>query len=276
MTQANRIKNLEKVIKLLTEQIELKDQLAKRVEGYSHTFTIPKTPETFEGLHIPHVCEEPKLEVGKWYIIKRIEYDSKYVPALIYLKDKSISNYGFNHAGDWTVSYGDTGSWDNTEDIYTPATDKEISEALIKEAKKRGLKKGIKINQEPAYGCGNIHTIPANNFYYNCDTQNLSIGGIGIYNKGKWAEIIEESVPTIWGNEMKIDSCGVVKFGCVQSNKRRIRNLHSAIKEFNEGSSKIKSFNIKSNDTGYEVSTDQLKELVDYLSSFKFDYFTSL
>lgn len=251
MTQANRIKNLEKVIKLLTEQIELKDQLAKRVEGYSHTFTIPKTPETFEGLHIPHVCEEPKLEVGKWYIIKRIEYDSKYVPALIYLKDKSISNYGFNHAGDWTVSYGDTGSWDNTEDIYTPATDKEISEALIKEAKKRGFKEGIKY-LSPNKSFERVIKLPLK-----CDTDSVYDRDSNvIFLEGKWATIVERSVPTIAGYKMEDAGC-MVKFGCESFDKGFLKQLYESAKHCRLSAVLLK-------DT--EVSLNQLKEIVDYLN----------
>ena len=65
---------------------------------------------------------------------------------------------------------------------------------IFNESEKRGFKKGIKIDQKPGYGgCGGTHLIKDDNLYYNSFSDNLSIGGIGIYNNGNWAKIIEET-----------------------------------------------------------------------------------
>ena len=75
------------------------------------------------------------LEVGVWY---------KYYGSLLCFKgnettSKIIKCYGFCSGWDEAISCGlgsDLNKW-------TPATDKEVEEALIKEAKKRGFKEGV-------------------------------------------------------------------------------------------------------------------------------------
>jgi hypothetical protein len=79
----------------------------------------------------PELFKETELEVGKWY--KRI--------------NKNGTDFLLNYQGDGNTSYGfwnsDYDTWDfsssNLGLQVTPATDKEVKEALTKEIKKRGL-----------------------------------------------------------------------------------------------------------------------------------------
>ena len=78
------------------------------------------------------------------------------------------------------------------------ATEEEVSEALINEAKKRGYKEGVKCK----FGIiEDIRTIETNDFVFKLEYNTLGIklknGNADIiFKNGKWAEIIEESEPT--------------------------------------------------------------------------------
>ena len=66
---------------------------------------------------------------------------------------------------------------------------KSRGEALIKEAKKRGYKKGVSVRPVPY--AHNIWEISDNNYHYWEDTDRLQIGTDTIYQEGKWATIVE-------------------------------------------------------------------------------------
>lgn len=127
---------------------------------------------------------ENKLEVGKWY-------KSESGSICFNLGD---SYYGFDCVGDWRdITYFKIG-----EDIYEweLATEEEVREALINEAKKRGYKEGVRCK----FGIiKEIRTIKTNIFDWNgkylfvrCINGNADI----IFKNGKWAEIIEEPKET--------------------------------------------------------------------------------
>ena len=117
-----------------------------------------------------------EFEKGKWY---RRGYD------FIYYTCESM-NYGIM-GGQWRNDiYFSTAQ----EQLYIPATDKEVSEALIKGAKKyigktvKCLEDGIRyIVYELDYWCDRSNTLWCN-----------SDSGINIclFQDGKWAEIVEE------------------------------------------------------------------------------------
>ena len=103
--------------------------------------------------------ELPSLEVGRWYKSKYRDWTY-----LLYLV--SIDN-----GLDSCTAYGFVGDeWYSTKDInfdadQTPATDKEVETALIKEAKKRGFKEGVKLSN------GNILRA---DWYWNDMSQHLN------------------------------------------------------------------------------------------------------
>ena len=134
----------------------------------------------------PELFKEDALVVGKWY-----KWTGDQIGIGV-LGEKCKF-----HKDSYKLSYfiGE-GSYTSCSSKYLePATDKEVEQALIKEAKKRGFKEGVVANQKPAYnGHGGTFNINKSNFEYSHFTQNLTIDGFGIYNYGKWAEIIKETI----------------------------------------------------------------------------------
>ena len=127
----------------------------------------------------PKLFKETKLFVGKWYkrqidnglwFLTKIEMDCAF-------------GYGFDMDRDWV----DISREYNYDTDLIPATDKEVEEALIKEAKKRGFKKGVEFID---VFDGKLEVADGNRFelshtgrlLYNCDR---------IFSKGKWATIID-------------------------------------------------------------------------------------
>ena len=133
---------------------------------------------------IPEAFEN-KLEVGRWY-------KSELGSICFNLED---SYYGFDCVGYWRdITYFKIG-----EDIYEweLATEEEVSEALINEAKKRGFNNigDLKIKNTVGSISNGFVTI-TNDFYYEYESNTLRLDGAIIFNNGKWAEIIEEVEPT--------------------------------------------------------------------------------
>lgn len=141
---------------------------------------------------------ETKLEVGKWY------FNDETLDYLICYQTKEKS-YGFIdcvYSNDW---YFDV----NDKQKTRLATEEELKEALIKEAKKRGFKEGVKFQNFN----GTIQTIEGE-LYFNrgskqihCHTPKEEWYNEGsnsnpyIFYNGKWAEIIEEEIKVVENEE---------------------------------------------------------------------------
>jgi len=129
-----------------------------------------------------------KLEVGKWYRSsnKPLAFCSKII------NDNSFIGYGFG-TGSADVWYGEDERlpWDGSK--WTLATEEEVKEALIKEAEKRGFKKGIKFISA-RYKCTEVAKNGSIIFFN--DDFTLTLDGNYIFDKGKWAEIIKETEVT--------------------------------------------------------------------------------
>ena len=134
--------------------------------------------ETFTKLLKEKGLIESELEIGKWY-----HYGTD-----LLVWNGGDSTYGFNQG----VDYLNNAYF--TVDEAIPATDKEVEEALIKEAKKRGFKEGVKVTQINKYNLGNPGedkwVVTNGHYEYICGK--LFICNICLFNDGKWAEIIEE------------------------------------------------------------------------------------
>ncbi len=74
------------------------------------------------------------------------------------------------------------------EQLYIPATDKEVEEALIKEAKKRGFKDGDWTVKDIDYEYYNSE----DSYYPN----SLQLGVVVLFQEGEWLEIIKEKIET--------------------------------------------------------------------------------
>lgn len=70
-----------------------------------------------------------------------------------------------------------------------PATTEEISAALIAEAKRRGFKEGVTIKRP--WDNQTLNLLKGKPAYYH-DMNTLDVGKFTVFNKGKWAEIIEQ------------------------------------------------------------------------------------
>ena len=134
-----------------------------------------------------------KLEVGRWYKLK----DNPKILALYdCFKHHRPYAYIFNEKGDY--EYRVEFSLFELPTYWELATEEEISEFLIKEAKKRGYKEGVKCK----FGIiEEIRTIETNDFVFKLEYNTLGIklkngNADVIFRSGKWAEIIEHSEPT--------------------------------------------------------------------------------
>lgn len=135
-----------------------------------------------------------ELEVGKWYKLKG---------RLFCISENSHNKYGFNLLGKWIddlyITYPEEG---------VIATPEEVEQALIKEAKKRGFKKGVMYEGEglvnhkkPFSGC--FEYFPSQN------TLDCCKGSGEIFRSGKWAEPLQkemtmEEIEKIFGCKVKI------------------------------------------------------------------------
>ena len=161
-----------KTFELTQEQI---DRLAEK--KHAKKLLQQFIPEAFEN----------KLEVGRWYKLK----DNPKILALYdCFKHHRPYAYLFNAKGDY--EYAPIFSFIELPNRWQLATEEEVREALINEAKKRGYKKGVKCK----FGIiEDIRTIETNIFDWNgkylfvrCINGNADI----IFKNGKWVEIIEE------------------------------------------------------------------------------------
>ncbi len=202
--------------------------------------------------------------------IKQFALDN--YPELGEIEFKKGKWYKINNENDYLMNYdGESGaygicegSWFNELNFNSfhkgkaiPAIDKEVEEALIKEAKKRGFKKGN--HKSLVKGCsdefnGWSFEKSSNRIY----TANRYEGGKCIFENGKWATIIENKPPMINDYEMQIEG-NIVKFGRKEYTKISIIELYNAC-----GNCDIESVCI--DDEHVNVGFEQLKEIVDYLN----------
>ena len=122
-----------------------------------------------------------EFEIGKWYKITEGASDIDWL--LFY---DGNTNYGFNSNRDWNSRF----HTDIIKDNYVKklATDKEVEEALIKEAKKRGFKDGDWTVKDIDYEYYNSE----DSYYPN----SLQLGVVVLFQEGEWLEIIKEKIET--------------------------------------------------------------------------------
>lgn len=119
----------EKTYKITREQI-------KEIYGYCNSTELQNTVKEW----FPEVFET-KLEAGEWY--KSLEHPKQIIFASDIKDVQHIKGYGFNTRGDWE-SCDDRFSWGlPTDGSYIEAPEQEVTEALTKEAVKRGYKEGV-------------------------------------------------------------------------------------------------------------------------------------
>jgi len=174
--------------------------------------------------------KEVEFENGKWY--KNIKTDALYCVTKI--NSNSFDAYGFNYEGEWeeSCSFGQINSEFNHN--RRPATDKEVEEALIKEAKKRGFKVGVTVNSKKiggnsvtgSWGLQGKWPFEITNDY----GHTLRFGGSPIYADGVWAEIIDKL--ELNGQEVTIED-GEIKIGCFECPKVHFDNMVTSLDDHN-------------------------------------------
>ena len=123
--------------------------------------------------------EEKKL--NGWY------KDKEQKKWCVFLKDGIMIN-GFDSSGNWFEGHNYT--YELQEDDYK-ATDKEGEQALIKEAKKIGLKTSNHSCLEDGAIWNNI---TGSEYRYYPKENKLMIGASTVFLDGKWATIIKETI----------------------------------------------------------------------------------
>lgn len=131
-----------------------------------------------------------KFENSKWY--KLLGYD-----CVIFKTDKE-SGYGLNHVGEWTES--DNWTFQTNPEDWRLATEAEVTEALINEAKKRGIVSGNKVKGLGTFSgilTGNTCIANISGYYFSIKNNELWVN-VGenenalVFDKGKWATVIDQ------------------------------------------------------------------------------------
>lgn len=118
-----------------------------------------------------------ELQINKWY-----HYDN-WLLCYRGIKNVTLRAYGFSNDRVWS----NEASFGNSPSLWKRATDKEVKEALINEAKKRGLVGGTEV--ETAYYKDNK---VCNAGYYFSDGFLYDSGGNStLFRSGKWATVVD-------------------------------------------------------------------------------------
>ena len=149
--------------------------------------------KTFKELLKQKGLIKEEYEVGSYYRICN--------GFLCYQGEGDVS-YGY-HYDRWKTDLHMTG-------IPELMTDKEVEEELIKGAKKRGFKEGVRV-KSVLFPLNTFNNGYCDGRGYEYDDSSLFFGGIAIFNKGKWAETIEEKKPSpLECHAIRIEAIGLV------------------------------------------------------------------
>jgi hypothetical protein len=102
--------------------------------------------------------------------------------------ENGIMKYGVNATGGWVEDLNIT--YILVDNDYK-ATDKEVGDTLIKEAKRIGYKEGVKFIDVVD---GELEVVDGNGYKYYPNTDILTLNSDHIYRNGKWAKIITETI----------------------------------------------------------------------------------
>ena len=133
-----------------------------------------------------------ELEVGRWY---RLKGNPEILALYDCFKHHRPYAYIFNENGNY--EYRVEFSLFELPTYWELATEEEVREALINEAKKRGFNNIGNLKIKNTFGgISNGFVTLTNNFYYDYKGNTLRLDGALIFNNGVWAEIIEEPKET--------------------------------------------------------------------------------
>jgi hypothetical protein len=160
----------------------------------AHSAACSEWKENIEK-EFPKLFKGDALEVGKWYKLTKDYIHLKkgsVFPFIKYqdsLEECAIVGHSIfdNSKTDFFAPFSNT---------LTPATEKEVEEALIKEAKKRGFKDGVKYkNRLDSFGFINDSCWEFNGKSNYLGQRGNKVNRLHfIFDEGKWAEIIKETI----------------------------------------------------------------------------------
>lgn len=170
------------------------------------------------------------FEEGQW--LKSIKFDQ----VVRYGRPDSLQAFRSTEKYGKEVEGLGHGNWDIS--LFRPATVDEIEQALVAEAKRRGLVSGATVNCLGGFGEAKIkdRKSPPTYDYWACDDclwawSSHSDGSIIIYEKGEWAEIIKDTV-TINGVECEVKD-NIVKLSCGDEIAGMdVRRVYSLVKKY--------------------------------------------
>ena len=176
-------------------------EMAKLLHSFSNAEMKQKIEQWFPE------CFKTEYEIGEWYKTKTGYFNYQ-------LENKS---YGTNNDNwvdwSWVVDDGVKTGW-----VIGKATTEEVESMLIKEAEKRGLIEGVKINKLDNYYYGVLNTMiigkPKLELYGDIlVTQSTNGYNTALMKDGKWATIVEtpkemtlEEIEKQLGHKVKIVS----------------------------------------------------------------------
>jgi hypothetical protein len=133
----------------------------------------------------PKLFKTDKLETGKWYKTPggTIFFSEEIIHNIKVSDITRLYGYGVDDEGDWRDSFWGDYNWEL-------ATDKEVEEALIKQAKKRGFKNG---NYQCLSSPNWTITEVKDNYIFENNSLWMGVKGYSncVFTNGKWAEIIK-------------------------------------------------------------------------------------
>jgi hypothetical protein len=202
-------------------------------EGYNYKSAIEKlTAAGVLDLWFEPVYEEKEYKVGDWITFTSLpEEYSRFNGDTVKITNikENPHNYWYNHE---PYSFSGGGfSYNAYKTCFRKATLKEIKNALIAEAKRRGFKEGVKVqsfvHNKPLF-CNRV----SDNIDYISfeDKLHFGIDGLNyvvIYKNGKWAKILP-SYPQIEVNRHNAEFFDWgVKFGCAEIDKHVFIDLYN-------------------------------------------------
>ncbi len=179
--------------------------------------------------------EKPQISLNKWY---------KHCCGGFHFNDV-INSYGIDGGGKW---YNGNGFFMVHPENWTPATDEEVKEALIKEAKKIGFKEGVGFKSASTEFKCKINS----NWNYNPNINSLSNYGGHVFCEGKWAEIIDEPLKVCGYEVKKVDNH--FEIGCKKIHESRVKSLKDLMQH---SGFKTVSFD------NYSVSLEEINKILN-------------
>lgn len=209
---------------------------------------------------------KPKFEIGNWY------KTNNNVGTFCITSLSPLRAYGIANDGIWKDETRKNGGFRiSMNRSQKEASNKEVEEALIKEAERRGFRKNIdkSWDSRPIISFNNSKPEHVGAFW-DFEKNTLKTTGTGyltIFKDGKWAEIIEDTL-TIHGETLKIEG-DIVSFGCAKFDTWWLKQVYREVNFLNNKSDntpqnrKIKSIIL---DSGKELTIEDLKNIVEYIN----------